>query len=376
MTRRSLIAAPFAAAARAAYVPKRKYRVALIGHTGHGNFGHDWDIAWQGIPNVEVAAVADPDLAGRAKAKERSGAAKSYAAYREMLAMERPDIVTICPRSLEERAAMLGAAAEVRAHVLMEKPFAASVEEARRMQAAARQAGIKVHLGHVARVMGVTRAAREALERGDIGQLMEIRARGKEDRRAGGEDMMVLGTHCFDLMRYFGGDPAWVFAHITDAGRELTRPMMRAATEPIGLIGGNDVAAMFYFKSGVHGYFGSKTNDMPRGARFGVTLYGSKGLIYLPQTSIPVDEPYWLSGDAWVSKPGETNWKRIAYPPGTAFANRQLVNQAAALDLLEAVETGREPACSATDGLWTIEMVHGVYQSQFAGGKVVFQPPA
>jgi hypothetical protein len=41
-------------------------------------------------------------------------------------------------------------------------------------------------------------------------------------------------------------------------------------------------------------------------------------------------------------------------------------------DLIEAIEAGREPACSARDGRWTIEMVMGVYQAHFAGARIPF----
>jgi len=33
-----------------AQIPARKYRVALVGDTGHGNYGHDWDLAWNSFP--------------------------------------------------------------------------------------------------------------------------------------------------------------------------------------------------------------------------------------------------------------------------------------------------------------------------------------
>ena len=45
------------------------YRAAVIGHTGKGNYGHQLDEACVGLPGVEVVAIADPDEAGRAKAK-------------------------------------------------------------------------------------------------------------------------------------------------------------------------------------------------------------------------------------------------------------------------------------------------------------------
>jgi len=27
----------------------KKYRAAVIGHTGHGDYGHGWDTAWNGF---------------------------------------------------------------------------------------------------------------------------------------------------------------------------------------------------------------------------------------------------------------------------------------------------------------------------------------
>ena len=35
------------------------YRVAVIGHTGRGNYGHGLDVVWREIANVQIVAVAD-----------------------------------------------------------------------------------------------------------------------------------------------------------------------------------------------------------------------------------------------------------------------------------------------------------------------------
>src|SRR6478672_7920533 len=130
MNRRDLVFGALAGLSGAQAAPARRYRVAIIGDTGRGNYGHDWDLSWNSIPNVDVVAVADPDEAGRGRGLSRSRARKGYADYREMLAREHPDIVTICPRWLDQRVAMVTAAAEAGAHILMEKPFARSLVEA------------------------------------------------------------------------------------------------------------------------------------------------------------------------------------------------------------------------------------------------------
>jgi predicted dehydrogenase len=47
--------------------------------------------------------------------------------------------------------------------------------------------------------LAIAEAAKMVSE-GRIGKLLMIRANGKDDRRGGGEDLMVLGYHMLDLM--------------------------------------------------------------------------------------------------------------------------------------------------------------------------------
>src|SRR2546426_4181482 len=72
-TRRSLLLSALAGAAVAS--PAKKYRVAVIGHTGRGNYGHGIDTVWNAFSQMEVVGVADPDEKGRAGAL---AAAKSF----------------------------------------------------------------------------------------------------------------------------------------------------------------------------------------------------------------------------------------------------------------------------------------------------------
>src|SRR5688500_1272875 len=97
-----------------------RYRAAVIGHTGRGGYGHQVDVALAGLPEVEVVAVADPDPEGRERAAARCGAARAYASYRYMLDRERPDLVAVATRWVDEHEAMLLAAIGAGAHVYCE----------------------------------------------------------------------------------------------------------------------------------------------------------------------------------------------------------------------------------------------------------------
>ena len=41
----------------------KKLRVAVIGHTGRGNFGHGLDTVWMGLPETDIVAVVDANAA-------------------------------------------------------------------------------------------------------------------------------------------------------------------------------------------------------------------------------------------------------------------------------------------------------------------------
>lgn len=365
MTRREFLPA---ATATLSFAASKKYRVALIGHTGRGNFGHDWDIAWDGVPDTEVVALADPVEAGRKKAMERSKARKAYADYKEMLRAEKPDIVGICPRQLDQRLEMITAAVDAGAHILVEKPLAPTLEHADRIVEMLEKRKLKMQVGHPAKPFAVTQVVLKMLRAGELGTLLEIRARGKEDRRAGGEDMMVLGTHDFDMMRLFAGDPESVSATIYEKGKPATRAMEHDGTEAIGRINGDDIAAMFRFRNGVPGYFASKRSEDAAGKRFGITLICTKASVYLPLSDVPSGEPWLMRSNAGAG----SRWEKVEYPPNTLPTPRQKTNAMMAADLIEAIEKNRDPVCSARDARWTVEMVAGVYQSHYAQAAVSF----
>jgi predicted dehydrogenase len=351
---------------------QRPYTVVIIGHTGRGGFGHGWDLAWNKMPGVQVVAVSDPDESGRARARQRSGALRSYADYRQMLERELPGIVTIGPRWTDERLAMFRAAAEIGAHIIIEKPFASSLPDADEMVALAARKGIKVLVGHQARASEVLRRVRRMIGDGEIGRLVELRVRGKEDTRAGGEDLVVLGTHGLDLMRIFAGNPRWVFAHVTQDGRETTPRDGRQGSERVGTLAGDQIAATFAFDNALHGHFGScRAEPIPPGNRCGLTILGSKGAVFINVGTSRSAESWILRSPMWMEGK-DAHWELIGPEGPDAVGDFDRASHAMALDLIDAIENDRDPVCSVRDGCWTIEMIAGIYRSQFTGSRVHF----
>jgi len=347
----------------------KTYRAAVIGRTGRGNYGHGLDVVWGQLSNVRVAAVADENEAGGRAAAERIGAPAVYTDYLKMLRQEKPDLVSVAPRWVDPHQDMVIACAEAHASVFLEKPMARTPAEGDRMLAACERAHVKLAIAHQMRLSPIVLDLRERLERGEIGQLIEMRSRGKEDARAGGEDLMVLGTHAFDLMRLFAGDPRWCFAHVTSGGEEMRTGHVREGAEGIGPLAGDRLAAMYAFPKQVHGYFGSARNDDQTGVRWGLDLYGSRGVFQLRAGMDPA--VFMLRSNSWAPEWGASpaRWERVPAPPGAA-AGLPAANARLAADLIQAIEQDRQPRSSGYDGRWALEMILAVYQSQRRGGRV------
>jgi predicted dehydrogenase len=207
-----------------------------------------------------------------------------------------------------------------------------------------------------------------------IGELLEIRAHGKQDARAGAEDMIVLGTHLFDLMRLFAGDPRWCTTQILHDGEEVTAAHARKATEGIGPIVGNDITAQFSFANGVTGSFTSRGKNRQAAGHWGLHLLGSRGVVRVTADVLPT---VWLLKSGEFSDTGKTDqWQRLPSDPtlnwskdqkSFASANRRVLD-----DWLAAIDGHREPVCSGYDGMKAVEMCMGIFEAGLSRARVSF----
>jgi predicted dehydrogenase len=347
-----------------------KLRACVIGHTGRGDYGHGLDVVFTGHPQCELVGLADPDEAGRAKAVERAKAPRSYADYREMLAKEKPQIVAVAMRQTDQHVAAALAAFGVGAHVIMEKPIAASCAEADQILAAADSAKRKIAVAHQMRLGPRTQKLKKALDEGLIGDLLQMDVWGKQDaKRAGGEDMMVLGTHEFDLLRFFAGDVRWCTARVLQKGHDITKADAHKPGEAIGPIAGDEIFAQFAFDKGVNGTFGSRARMREMIGHWGIMLTGSKGVVRI----LTEVEPHVLvrksSGD-WQVTGRDDRWEPLGGTPGSKENDFATQNRRVLDDLLDAIRTDREPTCSGRNAAKAVEMVMAVYAAALSGARV------
>jgi predicted dehydrogenase len=284
-----------------------------------------------------------------------------------MLERERPEMVCIAMRHADQHAAVALKCLEAGAHLYMEKPFVCSSLEADQVLALAQRLNRKVAVAHTMRMAPVTLRLREAIKNGLIGDVRELRAFGKQDNRAGGEDMMVLGTHLFDLMRALVGNPESCTARLLQQGRPVQVSDRRRVKDNVGWVAGDQIFAQFSFANGVNATFTSDGALREIQAHWGIEVYGSKGVVRFngdiaPSVHVRTASPWSTSGRV-------EEWK--AFEP--ELANQPFEhNQRPVTDWLEAIERNREPECSAANGAAAVEMAMAVYQAALKKTRVEF----
>jgi predicted dehydrogenase len=349
----------------------KPYRVAVIGRTGKGNYGHGLDVVWKAVDNVEIVAVADEDEKGRAAAAQRLGARNAYADYRAMLDKECPQIVSVADRWLDAHRDMVVACARAGASIFLEKPLCRTLEEADEMVRACETHHVKLAIAHQTRYSPRVKVIRDLVADGKIGDVLEVHARGKEDARGGGQDLMVLGTHLFDLMRLLLGDARWCHARIFQNGKPATRADVGPGGEGMGPVLGDWINAAYGFDRGVEATFGSARNRSGKETRFGLEVRGSKGIIQLTTGSLPA--AYFLDDPSWFPGLSKAPWQAISSaglgkPEPLKDGGLGLGNVWIAKDLIDAIEKDRQPLGSLYDGRAALEMILAVYESHRLNG--------
>jgi predicted dehydrogenase len=350
----------------------------VIGRSGRGDYGHGLDLSVLNQPRLAVVAVADDDPVGRANAAKRLDVRNAYDDYRVMLAREKLHFVVIGPRWLDCHKDMILACAENGVlGVFCEKPLAPDLVSCDAIVEACDRCHMKLAMAFQTRYSPRYEMVKSLISKGAIGEVLELRGRGKEDRRGGGEDLMVLGVHILDLCHDLLGEPAWCFARVTERNMPIGRSQVRPGAEGIGPLAGDRVDAMFGFKqSSAVAHFATARPREP-GQRFGLTICGSKGCIGMAtgwmSPAFHLADPTWLGVSSSKWSPIEAAMDDRARPSAESALGAG--NRAIISDLIDAVESDRQPRTHVRAGRTAVEMVLACYASH-ASASVVTLPLA
>jgi UDP-N-acetylglucosamine 3-dehydrogenase len=197
----------------------KKVKIGVIGSGSIASHRHLTEYAAN--ESVEIVAVCDI-VKERADEAARTYNAKSYTDYKELLANQEIDAVSVCtPNYLHAQVSI--DALNAGKHVLCEKPMATSKTEAQGMIKAAGENQKKLMIAHNQRFVSSHVQAKELIESGEVGKIYSFRTvfghAGPEAWSVDGTNswffkkekafigaMGDLGVHKTDLLRYLLGE--------------------------------------------------------------------------------------------------------------------------------------------------------------------------
>ncbi len=189
--------------------------------SGCGNFAKTFARAMDVLRDEVELFFASRDLRRAEDFAEAHGGSGAFGSYEEAAADPRVQAMYICtPHHLHREHAVM--AARAGKHILVEKPIALSIKEARDMVAEARRAGVTLMVAENYRYMSGVRLAKEIIDSGALGdlrlvQLQEEAAmvpggwRGRQSSSGGGV-LIDGGIHKVDILVHLSGMPRQVFA--------------------------------------------------------------------------------------------------------------------------------------------------------------------
>ena len=318
---------------------------ARLGIIGLGRMGrrHAANIHYH-IPNAELTAicsVVEDELEAVSREMRPRFATTDYG---ELIANPELDGIVIASTSQEHCPMICAAAAAGRRYVFTEKPLGMTLDEIRRIRAAAQaNPGLRLQVGYNRRFDASVRAAKRKIEAGFVGKPIQVRMINRDPASmaefiikfsptSGGLVMDML-THDYDCARWFVGAEARSVYGLGDA-------YVYEGLRAVGDI--DNCSILVEFENGVIGQLETSRN-CAYGYHMETEVYGSDGCIRIGM--VPAKDRVTYLSAAGVAQEA-VSWYYEYWEP-TFRAEMQ--------DFVDCLIQGRAPLVGLEDGYRAVE---------------------
>jgi predicted dehydrogenase len=344
-----------------------------VGIVGCGNISGTYIKTIQQFKHVlDLVAVADMDPA---RAKVRASEFGIPNALTPAALLTDPDIELVVnlttPTSHFD---VCLAALEDGKHVHVEKPLAVTLDQGRHLVETARRRGLRIGAAPDTFLGGGFQTCRKLIDDGaigtPIGAFAAVTNHGHESwhpdpafyYKAGGGPMLDLGPYFLTILVSLIEPLKSVSGSTRKTFAERTITSQPKAGEKITVDVPTHVLALLDFSGGAAGTlmttFDVWASDLPH-----IEIYGSEGTLSTP-------DPNWFGGPVRIRRMGESEWREA---PLTHGYNERGNRGIGAVDLAEAIRTGRPHRTSAEMGLHVLEAMHGIQESADTGRRYDMQ---
>lgn len=205
---------------------KKTIRLCII---GAGAIGQKHALLLRNIDGAELVGISDVNPAAEKFATEI--ACPYYADYEEMLKELSPEgVIVATPTATHSQTGI--ACARSGAHILMEKPIAENLEEARKLVDGAEECEVHLLVGHHRRHNPLVESIKETINNGHLGKLVGVNVlwmlKKPDDYydalwrcKPGGGPFLTNLIHDIDNLRYICGEVQRVYAETSSSVRKL-----------------------------------------------------------------------------------------------------------------------------------------------------------
>ena len=289
---------------------------------------------------------------------------KRYEDYKQMVAEENPDLVSIATESgIHAEIALYSI--EQGINLIIEKAMAMSIEDADKIISLSEKKGVKVSACHQNRFNVAIQKLRKAVEAGRFGKLSHgsIHVRWNRDHgyydqaswrgtwEQDGGALMNQCIHGIDLLRWMMGDE---IDEIYGATRQQLHDYLEA--EDVGM-------AVVKFKNGAIGTIEGTTNVYPKNLEETLYIFGENGTVKIGGTSTN-NIDVWDFADE-TEEDGKN--KGLKEETSNVYGNGHTSLFA---DVIDAIQSDRKPYVDAVAGRNALETVLSIYKSQKTGKSV------
>jgi len=324
------------------------------------------------IEGCELTAICDVVPESLERAGGGAPDAKRFTDFNELCGSGAVDAVVIATPN-DMHSDNVGRALDAGLHVYCEKPLGVTVGECRAIAERARAADRRVQIGFQHRFQHGYATAKRIVDGGDIGPLRRADLRATDWFRpnnyfalrpwrarwqqAGGGVLMLQAIHQLDSFLWIAGMPSRVTAKAWRG-----RPDVEVE---------DDVSAILEFPNGARGVLTASTLD-PGGTNR-IELTGDRGAIRAEGERLRTGR--WDEATSSMLRermnPFEAvpvSWENLE-PTGDALTFDECVT-ACHRDLVDAIQSGREPLNNADEATKSVEVANAIYLSALVGEPV------
>lgn len=355
-----------------------EFRIAIL---GCGKVAHLHAKAIENLSNAKLAGVwSRSENTARNFAEQYK--VPFYKNIDELVRKENIDLAIVCsPHPFHLNPAV--EAANAGTHVMVEKPLASTLEDADKMIAACRHAGVKLGVVSQRRWYQPVMRVKQAIDAGKIGKpvLGTINMLGWRDKNyyeadpwrgtwkmEGGGVLVNQAPHQLDILLWFMGEIDEVFG----LWKNLNHPYIEVEDTALAIVkfknGG--IGNIIVSNSEKPGIYGKVQVHGENGASVGVQTDG--GAMFIAGMSNILEPPV---NDIW-SVPGEEKMLAKWVEEDSAFFNRidptVYYMERQIEDFLQAIKNNSDPMVTGEFGRRTVELFTAIYRSTRENRPVKF----